>query len=101
MFACQAEFYEGSPTRLQLWDMSGTDLTEITSDGLKRFIQRAALLGRVRPGGRTAVVVHTPLQVGLGRMAQAFGDNAALPFELRFFGDRAEALDWLSVEDAG
>jgi len=96
MFACQAEFYEADPTRLQLWDMSEADLKAITSEGLRRFVKRSAELGKVRPNGRTAVLVRTPLQFGLARMAEMFGENASLPFELRAFQDRTEALAWLN-----
>lgn len=48
MFGAQTEFYENGPTRLQLWDMTGCVMTEVTIGGMRSFIARAAELGRSR-----------------------------------------------------
>jgi hypothetical protein len=98
MFACQKEFYEGGPTRLQLWDMTAADLAKITTDGLRRFVGRAAMLGEVRRGGRTAVIVRSGEQYGLARMAEVFGEFESLPFAYAVFRSRDEALAWLLAE---
>ena len=95
MIACERAFYEGDPTRLQLWDMTDADLTEITNEGLQEFVGQAARLGQARENGRTAVIVQTDLQYGLGRMAEAFGEIESLPFALSLFHDRSEAIAWL------
>jgi hypothetical protein len=59
----------------------------------------AAGLGKVRQGGRTAVITRTTLQYGLGRMAQIFGTDNRLPFELGIFRSRDEALAWLNAAE--
>ena len=99
MFECEAEFYLNSPTRLQLWEMSAAKLTQVTTKGLQQFVSRAAQLGKVRPRGRTAVIVRTKLQYGFGRMAEAFGQIKSLPFAFGIFYKRADALAWLAEEE--
>ncbi len=98
MFACQKEFYEGGPTHLQLWDMTATDLAKITTEGLRRFVGRAAVLGEARRGGRTAVIVQSGEQYGLARMAEVFGEFESLPFAFAVFRSRDEALAWLMAD---
>ena len=91
--ACQEEFYE-DPTMLRLWDMSASDL-RMTTEEIRGFVHRAASLGEKRRGGRTAAVVQSKVQFGLGKMAEAFGQFEPLPFDFRIFYDRAEATAWL------
>ena len=97
MFKCQDEFLKNNPTKLELWDMSNADLDRITTEGVRQFISRAAHLGKTRQGGRTAVIVQSKLQYGLGRMAQAFGEFTSLPFSLRLFRIRVDAIAWLKT----
>lgn len=98
MFACQAALYEDEPVCLQLWDMTAADASRLTSPGLHRFVELAAQYGQARRGCRTALVVKTPLQYGLGRMSQLLGNVNYLPFSLRLFKERDEAFAWLESE---
>lgn len=100
MFACQKEFYEAGPTRLELWDMSDSDLSQITTTGMNKFIRRASRLGKSRYNGRTAVIAPSVLQYGLGRMAEAFGEFESLPFAFRVFRKREDAVRWLKEADS-
>ena len=97
-FACETEFYKTGPTKLQLWDMSASDLKHITSRRMRQFISRTAHLGQQRQGGRTAVIVQSKLQYGLGRMAEIFSEFESLPFEFRVFQNRSDALAWLKAD---
>ena len=98
MFASQKEFLEKNPSKLELWDMSDSDLSKITIDGMRKFLSRAAKMGSAREGGRTAVVVQSTLQFGLGRVAETFSDFIPLPFEFRLFKQRIDAIAWLNEE---
>jgi hypothetical protein len=62
---------------------------------MRKFIIRAARLGKARTGGRTAVLVESQFQYGLGRIAEAYGEFESLPFEFRIFKNRSEAFEWL------
>jgi hypothetical protein len=101
MFSAQNEFYGDGPTRLQLWDMSGCVVTGVTIGGMRTFIEQAALKGRTRENGKTAVITGSELQFGLARMAETFAEFANIPFEFRVFRDRAGALAWLKEEAGG
>ena len=98
MFGAQTEFYENGPTRLQLWDMTDCSVTEVTIGGMRSFIAKAAELGRSRTNGRTAVIVNSDLQYGLGRMAEMFAEFVSIPFAFRIFKSRTDALAWLNSE---
>jgi hypothetical protein len=97
MFECEEKFYKSDPTKFQMWDMSKAKLTNITIDGMRQFIARSSKLGKIRSGGRTAVVVQSQYQFGLGRMAETFGEFESLPFSFRLFRNRSEALDWFQI----
>ena len=96
MFACQEEFYQIGPTRLELWDMSDAELSQVTIPGLQKFVSQEAHLGKARQGGKSAVITKTNLQYGLGRMAEILGEFESLPFAFRIFRNRADAVAWLN-----
>jgi len=96
-FDCETEFYKSGPTKLQLWDMTASDLKQVTSGSMRQFINRTANLGQQRKGGRTAVIVQSKLQYGLGRMAEIFGEFESLPFDFRIFQNRSDAITWLKA----
>jgi len=35
MFACHKEFLDNNPTKLELWDMTGSELSKITIAGMR------------------------------------------------------------------
>jgi len=98
MIASLEKFYTHGSTLLTLWDMSQSELSQITPDGILKFIRRAALLGVERKGGRTAVVAPQDLQYGLGRMAETFAMFESLPFRMGIFRTREDAMSWLLSE---
>ena len=98
MFASQKEFLENNPTKLELWDMSESDLSKITIEGMRQFMSRAVQLGKTRQGGKTAVVLQSTLQYGMGRIAEVFAELISLPFEFSIFKQRDDAIAWLKEE---
>jgi hypothetical protein len=86
-------------TTLRLWDMSAAEVSHVTPGILRRFIKRAADLGKSREGGRTAVVARNDLAYGLARMSEAFVDFTSSPYQFRAFRTQADALLWLKSED--
>ena len=98
MFGAQEEFYGQGPTRLQLWDMSESSVSSVTVGGMRKFIEKAAKLGRARENGRTAVIVGSELQYGLGRMSESIADLVSIPFAFHVFKEREKALAWFNEE---
>lgn len=98
MFACQTAFFEQGQTKLELWDITDANLKHITTNGMRQFINRAATHGEPRSGGKTAVIVRSKLQYGLGRMAEIYAEFTTLPFNFSIFQDRDKALAWLLPE---
>jgi len=91
-------YYEREPTALVLWDLSQADFSRISTKAVKAFIQRTAVFGLQREGGRTAVFAPLDLQFGLSRMSEVFAEETFAPFDLRVFRSREEALEWLLAE---
>lgn len=96
MFEAQNKFYNDHPTRLELWDMSDTDMSLITIQGMRRYIDNDARLGSARKNGKCAIVVVKTLQFGMARMAETFAELAGLPFRVRIFKSIDEAMAWLT-----
>ena len=92
MFTAQEEFYAAGPTRLELWDMSDADLSQVTVSGMQKFISSEAHLGNARQGGQSAVITKANLQYGLGRMAEILVEFESLPFAFRVFRKRDERI---------
>ena len=96
MFEVQEKFYEENPTMLQLWDMSEADVSLITIQGMRRFVEIDANRGLERGHGKCAVVVVKTLQFGLARLAETFGELSGLPFKLKVFKSIDAAMEWLT-----
>ena len=99
MFDVQDTFYSDKPTRLELWDMSEADVSLITIQGMRRFIDRDANLGSKRGHGKSAVLVVKILQFGLARMAETFAELTSLPFQFKIFKTMDSAMEWLTETD--
>lgn len=76
-----------------LWDCTGLTGARPTMDDLRAYRGDLSGLWPSEAGGKTAVVVSTDLDFGLGRMAEAYA--VSLPRELRVFRDLDEARRWL------
>jgi len=92
-------FYNKKPTKLLLWDMSGTDVSHVTSDILEKFIGKSVEFGLRRQGGRIAIFASEDLQYGLARISKVFAEMNSAPFSFHVFRSRQEALQWLTSDD--
>lgn len=100
MYEALENFYNREPTAFLLWDMSQAKVSHVTPSVLEAFVQRAAMLGAQRKGGRTAVFAPYDLQFGLGRMSETFAELKSTPFKFRVFRSRQHALEWLMADDS-
>ena len=92
-------FYKEDPTPLLLWDMSQSDVRNVTPAILLNFAKRSAKLGASRQGGRTAVVAPEDLQYGLARISEVFLETESSPHSFFVFRTREKALQWLMAND--
>ena len=89
-------FLTGEPTQLVLWDITIGSLADISSDDLRRIVERAAPFADRRKGGLTAIVCSTDLDYGLSRMFQTFAELLQIPFAIEVFRNLQEAREWLN-----
>ena len=75
----------------RLWDLRDCDLTEMSSDELRRL----AKYGQAKDAGvgKGALLVSDDLTYGLSRIHQVFRESDEL--EVRVFRDEVEAVAWL------
>ncbi|MHB8059883.1 MAG: hypothetical protein ACYDHO_03505 [Gaiellaceae bacterium] len=92
-------YYErGEVTRLLVWDLSGADIRKLSAPDVRDFVNLTNSLTGPRAGGKTAVVVETPLAYGMGRMYELSKDATdERGIEHKTFRDRQSALEWLGV----
>ena len=89
------EFYESEPTLNLLWDLSQGDLSDLTSDQLRKIISAAKKYANLREGGKTALYTTVPLGFGIARMYEMLAEANQLPIPNRVFRSFDEAMAWL------
>jgi acyl CoA:acetate/3-ketoacid CoA transferase len=89
--------YASEPTPNHLWDITGTDLSQIKGDDLQEIAEFTKQKAPTRVGGRIALVSASNLGFGLARMYKAFAENSGLPVEISVFRSPEEAEEWMSV----
>jgi hypothetical protein len=75
----------GQPTSHTLWDCTGVDEIEISSEDIEEFVSKSEQLGIARRGGKTAWVYPTRFGYGLGRMGAILSELWGVPFETNIF----------------
>ena len=89
------KLYEGNVTMNVLWDLSGSDLSSITSSEINGIAKTPRKYASMRTGGKTAIVAPTDLTFGLTRMYGIMTEVQDLPFETQVFRTTEEAHQWL------
>ena len=78
-----------------LWDLSGSDLSELTSDHLRQIISVAKQYAHLRERGKTALYATVPLGFGIARMYEILAEANQVPIPNRVFRSIDEAMAWL------
>ncbi len=78
-----------------LWDASGTDMSRLDQNEMRKFIVLLAGGKYYEEISKTAVVAGSDLQFGTVRMFEMIEDSEIRP--LRVFRTYAEALNWLEI----
>jgi hypothetical protein len=96
IISAQEEFYSKTPMLFLLVDFTQADLSVLISNDLRTILYGAEKNGHVRKGGKTAVVASGNLSFGMARMYEIMTEIQDLPFFVRAFKAKDEALMWLS-----
>lgn len=92
-----AKYYHGTVTAFVLWDITGTDLSDLQAADLREDARHTKDLAAMRKGGKTAIVTGNDLEYGMSRMLEAFYEVEDMPFETQIFRGLDEAKKWLGV----
>ncbi len=89
------DYYSGNPTRLVLWDMTeAATVGDIATAELKQIINTVKNLWEKRFRGKTAIVISTDVDFGLGRIYMVHAEFN-LPYKYAIFRDVVAARKWL------
>jgi hypothetical protein len=90
-----ASFYDETPTNYVLWDLTLARVPSITADQVRQVVDMVKQLGANREGGKTAIVLTSDHDFGLGRLYETLIDLKGHTFETRVFHSLDEAKIWL------
>lgn len=91
-------YYSGEPTHYIVWDFSEVTLNQCKEENLKSIAVAANKCAKQRDGGKTALVLPSDLQFGLGRMYETFAELENAPIPVRSFRSMPEAMAWLGIQ---
>lgn len=97
VIAAQTRLYgdpEHSPSTPVLWDAREAVVTRVVFEEMRDMAAKAEPLYERMAGGRTAILVGSQADFGMGRMYQSL--SAGMPRDLRVFDDYDAALAWLT-----
>jgi len=98
LVAAITDFYETSITSNVLWDLTKSNVSEISSADVKVIADLSFKFAERRPSGKTAIVGYEDFTFGLSRMYEMTKGISELPFETRVFRDMDQARNWLLSE---
>jgi len=96
IISAQEQFYSKSPTLNILVDFSQIEAFDVTPEMLTQMLNVAKKNGKPRIGGKTALLFSKDSFFGMGRMYDIKAELEGLPFLVRTFRSKDEALAWLS-----
>ena len=90
-----ANYIAKGATGLILWDLLGADMTNLSSDEIRKIVARSK--GFVPKGAKTAFVFKRPCDFGVGRMLEAYSEVDERPSKFRAFRSLTDAKKWLGI----
>jgi hypothetical protein len=90
------DFYEDGVTANVFWDLTDSDLSEISASDVKHIASLSGEYPDKRASGKTAIVGPDDLSYGLLRMYETIKDFNKLPFSTKAFRNIDEAYEWLA-----
>ena len=91
-------FYEEHPTKNLLLDLRNAMLEFLYYDDLDTLTDYAKQYGKVRAGGKTALVVSRDSDYGLSKMIETFSEVKDLPLQIMRFHSMEKAVQWFEED---
>ena len=89
------KFYDGDITSKVLWDLSKSDVGDLTESEIESVALTPRKFAEARSGGKTAIVAPRVLSFGLARMYELQTNIQDFPFKTQTFHTTEEAYQWL------
>ena len=87
-------FYDGTPTKHVLWDLSDASDVQFTSEEVKAIANFKPRYEGKRESGKTAFVAQEDILFGLSRMFELQSSALKAPYHIMVFRDIDEACQW-------
>ena len=81
-----------------LWDFTHATDENLRTESLKKLAHDLAVHFADKPSGKVALVGFRYINLGLGKLFQAFIEMIGLPFELQIFRNKTRAIEWLTTD---
>ena len=88
-------FYDGSPTKHVIWDMTDTTEVQFTSEEVIKIATFEPRIGGKRALGKTAFVAQKDVLFGLSRMFEIHSGMVNSPYPVMVFRSIEQAYNWL------
>ena len=88
-------FYDGSPTKHVIWDMTDTTEVQFTSEEVIKIATFGPRTEGKRELGKTALVAQKDILFGLSRMFETHSDMVNSPYPVMVFRSMEQAYKWL------
>jgi len=95
-------FYKEKPTKNIIWNFHDVDkdaLLSFSYNELKEIVRFTKQHEDLRRSGKTALVVSTDLEFGLGRMYDTLAEIENLSHSVKVFRSMDEAFKWIDEDE--
>ena len=89
--------YEKGATQHSLWDLTKADGRRLSREDAQWLAAAIARHGRIRKGGKVAIVASSDLVHSLGQLGRSVVRGEQAPFEFEVFRDSDTAMAWLGA----
>lgn len=91
------QFYQSQYTANLVFDFSETKTVDISTDEIEGIIAHAKLYAHLRRSGKTAYIVSSEVNFGMGRMYVILAEMNNHPIPQRVFRSLEEAIKWFEI----
>jgi glutathionyl-hydroquinone reductase len=93
------EFYEGNVTMNVLWDLTESDVSNISPSKIRCIVKIPSKFAKMRTGGKTAIVSPEDFTLEMSRIFELLREYDDLSFKTCSFRTKEEAYQWLFMKE--